>query len=78
MSSLDNVVADIFTGNASTVLSELKDQDVLAFSDFQTLTETDLEKVLDRISGTVVRKSKFREACLPHIKKSAGLAQLTN
>ena len=70
MSNLKEIVDTIFSEMSPTIMAEMKAQDIQALGDVKCLLSSDLEQVLEKLSGSVVKKAKLREALVPHIKQN--------
>ena len=70
MSNLKEIVDTVFSEMSPTIMAEMKVQEIQALVDMRCFLSSDLEKVLETLSGSVVRKAKLREALAPHIKQN--------
>ena len=70
MSNLKEIVDTIFSEMSPPIMAEMKTQDIQALGDVKCLLSSDLEQVLEKLSGSVVKKAKLREALVPHIKQN--------
>ena len=71
MATLENILVSVFGEDAPTIRAELKTEDVTSYDDLKVFTADDLEQVLKKLSGSVGKKAKLRDALLPHIKPSS-------